>query len=72
LGARERYVEQKWRGPVEACPMGQLPTTCVLHGHCGLGQGCIRREGTSEGGPRSGWRRLPKRLGAVTVGYKCH
>ena len=28
------------------------------------------------GGPRSGsmggWRRLPKRLGAVTVGYKCH
>ena len=19
-----------------------------------------------------GWRRLPKRLGAVTVGYKCH
>ena len=28
------------------------------------------------GSPRSrwisGWRRLPKRLGAVTVGYKCH
>ena len=31
---------------------------------------------TIRGGPSSGWtggcRRLPKRLGAVTVGYKCH
>ena len=24
------------------------------------------------GGQTGGWRRLPKRLGAVTVGYKCH
>ena len=23
-------------------------------------------------GQTGGWRRLPKRLGAVTVGYKCH
>ena len=38
-------------------------------------QGCIKKEGTSKavgGGERGGWRRLPKRLGAVTVGYKCH
>ena len=26
----------------------------------------FRREGTG------GWRRLPKRLGAVSVSYKCH
>ena len=41
------------------------------------GQGCIGGERAPEavGGCRSGWiggwRRLPKRLGAVTVGYKC-
>ena len=37
-------------------------------------QGCIR-EGTSEAGPpvvRQAVGGLPKRLGAVTVGYKCH
>ena len=27
--------------------------------------------GGPRGGPKGGWRRLPKRLGAVTVGYKC-
>ena len=47
----------------------------VERGH-GLPQRCIRREGTSEvahsSGWTGGWRRLPKRLGAVTVGYKCH
>ena len=39
------------------------------------GGGCIRREGTSEAarsGWTGGWRGLPKRLGAVTVGYKWH
>ena len=38
-------------------------------------QGCSRGEGTPEAAPEAvtgGWRRLPKRLGAVTVGYKCH
>ena len=41
----------------------------------GRRQGCIRREGTSEAAREaqiSGWRRLPQRFGAVTVGYKCH
>ena len=28
--------------------------------------------GGPRGGQAGGWRRLPKRLGAVTVGYKCH
>ena len=28
--------------------------------------------GDLRGGLVGGWRRLPKRLGAVTVGYKCH
>ena len=36
-------------------------------------QGCIGREGTSEAVlEKGGWRGLPKRLWAVTVGYKCH
>ena len=39
------------------------------------GQGCIGREGAPEEAPEAvvlgGWRRLPKRLGAATVGYKC-
>ena len=42
-------------------------------------EGCIRREGTSGPAPEAvrwavggGWRRLPKRLGAVAVGCKCH
>ena len=38
----------------------------------GGGQGCIRREGTSEAAPKAVRRLGPKRLGAVTVGYKCH
>ena len=42
----------------------------------GGGQGCIRREGTSEAVPEAvktgGCRTFPKRLGAVTVGYNCH
>ena len=28
--------------------------------------------GGPRGGQAGGWRRLPKRLGAATVGYKCH
>ena len=28
--------------------------------------------GGHKGGWGGGWRRLPKRLGPVTVGYKCH
>ena len=37
---------------------------------------CIRRDGTSEAAPEAvrqavGGGGLPKRLGAVTVGYKC-
>ena len=28
--------------------------------------------GRPKSGLMGGWRRLPKRLGAVTVGYKCH
>ena len=36
----------------------------------GLGGG--GRDALEGKGPRGGWRRLPKRLGAVTVGYKCH
>ena len=28
--------------------------------------------GGPSGGQTGGWRRLPKRLGAVIVGYKCH
>ena len=35
---------------MEACPIRQLHTTCVLRGHCGPSQGCIRREGISERG----------------------
>ena len=39
------------------------------------GPGRDALEGDLRGGPRrgstGGWRRLPKRLGAVTVGYKC-
>ena len=30
------------------------------------------RKGDPRGGYTGGWRRLPERLGAVTVGYKCH
>ena len=48
----------------------------------GEGQRCIGTEGASEaapevvrqavgGGCQSGWGRFPKRVGAVTVGYKC-
>ena len=57
----------------EGFPLG-CPTFLPRWPHDG-GQGCIRREGTSEvvsrGGQTGDWRRLPKRLGAVTVGYKC-
>ena len=57
--------------------LGQLPGARVGR-HLRSAKGCIRREGTSEGGPAAvrqavgGDRRLPKRLGAVTVRYKCH
>ena len=50
-------------------------------GHCkgltkGQGSGLHWKGRDLRGGPRSGqaggWRRLPKPLGAVTVGYTCH
>ena len=41
----------------------------------GQGAGVGEKEEDLRGGPRGGqtggWRRLPKRLGAVTAGYKC-
>ena len=35
------------------------------------GQGCSSQRRPHTSGQTGGWRRLPKRLGAVTVGYKC-
>ena len=64
------------RSPSAATTQPCLPGDCHATGpKQALGQGCIRKEGTSEaaqGRSTGGWRRLPKRLGAVTVGYKCH
>ena len=67
---------------------GVPPELCVatkpMHGRA-VGGGGIPGEGGRagmqkgrhfRGDPRDGWiggwRRLPNRLGAVTVGYKCH
>ena len=56
-----------WRsaGVEGGCPCTPRPPTPA---HCPAGdaQGCIRREGASEVALGA-----PKRLGAVTVGYKC-
>ena len=38
----------------------------------GMHQNGRGRRGGPRGGQTGGWRRLPKRLGAVSVGYKCH
>ena len=56
-----------------ATPQKSADGTCF--GRWG-GQGCIRRKGTSEAAPEAVRQAdgggLPKRLGAVTVGYCCH
>ena len=50
-----------------------LQYTAVLQG---AGAGVHLKGRGLRGGPRGGyaggWRGLPKRLGAVTVGYECH
>ena len=47
-----------------------------MNEHDATGPGMHQKGRDLGGGPRSGstggWRRLPKRVGAVTVGYKCH
>ena len=74
---RAKSRRRSGRRPLHRCTGPRLRKglgTAVGGG--GRGQGCVRREGTSEaapgavrqavgGGCRSGW-------GAVTVGYKCH
>ena len=55
---------------------GPLPQDPGGGGAGGGGAGMHWKGRDLRGGPRGGqaggWRRLPKRLGAVTVGYKCH
>ena len=76
VGLQKMAMHQRLAGhsvPWRCAASCLLPPSCAYT--LGGGGGMDALEGDLRGGPRSGWtggwRRLPKRLGAVTVGYKC-